>query len=224
MTEYITLPKRCKNITGQRFGRWIALGPVASINNRIHWLCQCDCGNTKSICYSVLAKGESKSCGCLQKEIVAERSTTHGMHNHPLYRTWNGMLNRCHNPKTPSYCWYGARGIQVYGEWRNSFGAFADYVCALPDYMDKGRTLDRIDNSGNYEPGNLRWATTKGQMRNRRLNNRLSYKGETLCLEEWAERIGIDSDTLRARTGKLRWSAKKALETPLRADRRRNQP
>lgn len=123
---------------------------------------------------------------------------THG-HNgkfgaSPEYQTWNRMIQRCHNPKHTSFNLYGGRGIQVCPEWRASFQAFLDHVGPKPG---KGFSLDRFpNNNGNYEPGNVRWATPMDQARNTRRNKFVTHEGETLCVAEWAKRLGINANSV----------------------------
>lgn len=124
------------------------------------------------------------------------------------------MIVRCTDSANDSYARYGGRGIAVCDEWRHDFQAFHDYVTQLPNYGEKDYTLDRIDNNGNYEPGNVRWATPTQQNRNTRTNRTITYNGETKCLAEWASTIGIQLGTLWYRLH-VGWSVEAALTTPL---------
>ena len=109
-----------------------------------------------------------------------ERFTTHGFKGQPVYNTWCMMLARCRNKNSPSYKYYGGRGIRVCDEWMTDAGAFIRYITKLPHYKEKNYTLDRIDNDGNYEPGNVRWATKSEQCINRRpLPNKFGLTGVT---------------------------------------------
>lgn len=195
--QFITLSGYAKNITGQRFGRLVALGPIGrSSDRKIIWLCRCDCGNTCTPTGKSLRSGNTKSCGCLRDESARARFTKHGYTMHPLYGTWRKMISRCHALGEDSFSNYGARGIEVCAEWRDSFESFCDYVSQLSHYSTDGYTLDRIDNDGNYEPGNVQWATHMEQLRNTRRNRFYTWNGITKCLTDWANEYGISRRAL----------------------------
>jgi hypothetical protein len=153
------------NISGRRFGRLIA-------NVRIgkKWLCACDCGQTKEINPSNLKRGFTKSCGCMNREMSAKRNAmlkqTHGMTNSVEYKTWQGMHQRCGNPKDKDYRHYGARGITVCERW----GSFQNFYEDMGDKPD-GLSIDRIDNDAGYSLDNCRWATPVTQANNKRHRN-----------------------------------------------------
>ena len=128
------------------------------------------------------------------------------------YGTWSDMKQRCSNPRHRKYHRYGGRGIVVCERWQCFKNFFAD-MGRRPSIR---HSLDRIDNNGNYEPGNCRWATTKQQARNTVSNQLVSFQGETLCLAEWAERKGIKPLTLRARIFEYGWTVERAMTTPVR--------
>lgn len=158
------------DMTGQKFGRLTVIAEGGKTKSRnTMWVCRCDCGNiTSPINGAFLRDGHTTSCGCLKREKTVSRSTTHGKRNTRIYRIWHDMKTRCHYPKNINFPDYGGRGISVCDEWRSSFVAFYDYVSQLPHFGASGYTLDRINNNGNYEPGNVRWATSVEQRHNRR--------------------------------------------------------
>lgn len=192
---------------GRRFGKVVILSQSASRNGRRMWECQCDCGKLTVIRAELLRSGRTKSCGCLRYET---RNATHGMSKLPEYRVWKSMMTRCFNPHTERFKNYGGRGITICAEWK-SFPNF---------YRDMGRrpsphhSIDRINNSGDYEPGNCRWATTVQQARNGRCTRIITYAGVSACLTEWAERLGMRMQVLHHRLSRG-WTVRRALTTPL---------
>ena len=159
--------KRIKNdLTGKRFGRWVVVG-LSEKSARVKWLCVCDCGAQKEVLAFSLTSGDSKSCGCFNKQRTSEYHTTHGLSKTPTYRIWHGMKQRCLNPNCNGYHNYGGRGITVCASWKNSFENFLDDMGERPFL---GAELDRINNNGNYEKSNCRWVSKKQNANNRRSN------------------------------------------------------
>ena len=130
-----------------------------------------------------------------------------------LYMIWNTMKQRCYVKSSTSYKRYGAKGITVCDEWRNSFYAFRDWALAN-GYSDE-LTIDRIDSRGNYEPTNCRWATYKEQANNTSKNIKFTYNGETHTIPEWSDIVGINAMALRYRIVYAKWPLEKALTTPI---------
>jgi hypothetical protein len=182
--------KKMKKIEiNERFGRLTVLEEVPresrpSPTGR-YYLCQCDCGNQKIVRAYNLTSGNSSSCGCLQKEIVANIQKKHGLKNSRLYVVWQHMRGRCERKTDKAYKWYGGRGITICEEWRNDFQAFYDWAMAN-GYADN-LTIDRIDVNGNYEPNNCRWISNAEQQRNKRDNVRITFEGRTQTISEWAK-------------------------------------
>ncbi len=215
MPTFITLSRNARDITGQRFGRLTALGPVElGPRGGVRWLYQCECGKT-TVTYAISKKKpESQSCGCLRNELARARATTHGKTGTRLYKTWHGMITRCHTLNDQAYHHYGGRGIKVCDLWRESFEEFEWHVAQLPYFNEEGRSLDRINNNGDYEPGNVQWATAAEQKRNTRRTVMLTYNGKTQCLVDWARELGTVKGTLQRRL-KAGWSVEDTLGTPI---------
>lgn len=129
-----------------------------------------------------------------------------------IYRKWQHMIQRCHNPNDRDYPQYGGRGITVCDRWRYSFAAFIEDVGTAPS---ERHTLDRIDNSKGYEPNNVKWATQKEQANNRRSTKLLTINGVTRPLSEWCEEVGIGSKTVLYRLKHMGMSHEDAVFTPL---------
>jgi len=132
---------------------------------------------------------------------------------HKLHPIWRGMKARCYNPKALKYKHYGARGIEICDEWRNSYQKFYDW--AINNGYVEGLTLDRINVNGNYEPTNCRWVTKTIQNRNKRNNRYLTYNGETKTICEWSEITGIPHTVLYNRIAFHKWDVESALTIPV---------
>ena len=207
-----------QDLTGRRFGRWTVIKYLGAEKNKSVYLCRCDCGNEVKVRANNLLSGTSTSCGCVFREKLKGNTwgRTHNISFSPTYQTWSGIKFRCENPNSGEYAAYGGRGITVCERWQK-FENFLEDMGERP----KGKTIDRIDVNGNYEPSNCRWATPKEQARNRRSNTLITYNGETKTLAEWAEITGICSNTISNRIKNLGWNVGKALTTPSTIPRRK---
>lgn len=161
--------------TGNRYGRLtvlaLELDGRGSAGERL-WRCHCDCGNECVVGGGKLHSGNTKSCGCLHADVMTANAS-HGMSSSSECKSWTAAKDRCFNSKNKRFRDYGGRGITMAPEWRDDFAAF--FACVGP--RPTGRSLDRIDNDGNYEPGNVRWATRSQQQMNRRAGGALHAAG-----------------------------------------------
>ncbi len=141
----------------------------------------------------------------------------HGLRDAPEYQVWKGMKQRCENPKHKSFNDYGGRGIRVCQRWRDSFAAFLEDMGNRPSPR---HNIDRIDNNGDYEPGNCQWVLRRVNNRNRRVNHLLTFNGRTQTMTDWAAELGISLQTLAWRLNTAKWPAGKALSHGRRDSRR----
>lgn len=205
------------SLIGKRFGRLTVVKLSSLAYGRgSYWWCTCECGSrSRLFSGSELNRGNTKSCGCLTREIVSQRNRTHGKSDTVEWKTWQAMRKRCTNPLHPHYPSYGGRGIRVCDAWINSFETFLKDMGhkPSPEY-----SLDRLNNEGHYEPANCAWRTSRQQQNNRRTTVQLTHQGQTMSLAYWAERTGIKHTILyrRIREG---WSVERALTTPVRAQK-----
>jgi hypothetical protein len=213
------------DLTGQRFGRLVALRQVASREHGGqkfgYWLCRCDCGNETEVMTANLKKGNTKSCGCLNLELARERFReiatpfTHGRNMRDrTYASWSSMLRRVRHGEL-----YIERGISVDPKWLK----FENFLADMGERPD-GMTIDRIDNDGPYAPGNCRWASPEVQMSNRSNTRNLTYEGRTQSVAQWAREFGLNRNVLFNRITIYGWDTERALKTPPRPQAPRRAP
>ncbi len=214
-----------KDLTGKRFvDLEVVELDIENSSKRTRWLCKCVCGKTKSILSGSLLDGKSLSCGCKVGENIAKAQTKHGMCKSSEYKIWNIMVQRCRTDR--SYASYSMKGIKVCERWSYPHG-FVNFYEDMGPRPSAKHSIDRIDNNGNYEPSNCRWATAKQQARNKTSNVVVEIDGKKKCISEWAEELGIE-DANFASTVRIRiqhgWEPAKAVLTPIRKCRSQKNP
>lgn len=202
---------------GTRFSRLIVVSAAEPVSRpsggkpRLRWLCLCDCGVEKIVRQEYLKSGNTRSCGCLYRESRHTARLTHGQTKTPLHRVWMTMKERCHNPNNHKYPDYGGRGITVCPAWRESFEAF---LADMGERPSTGHSIERINNDGNYEPSNCRWATPDEQSANRRNNIWVEWQGRRMILRDAIATAGLPRKSVERRL-KRGWTLERALTTPL---------
>ena len=210
---------RGRDITGERFGRLVAIKKTSWNNGRdghgCKWLFQCDCGNTVEYRVQDVTCGKYVSCGCREKETQQENKykPTHGASDTSLYAIWCTMKARCYNENNQKYYRYGARGIKMCNDWKDSFESFQSW--ALTNGYSSVLSIDRIDNDGDYCPENCRWVNAYVQANNKSTNRYITYNSQTHTLSEWSRIVDIPYSTIYSRIYRLNWSIEDALTVPL---------
>lgn len=193
-----------ESVLSEKYGKLKPLKELR-LKNRRAFYCKCDCGNFKNIFLKYLRNGDTRSCGCINKKETSARFKKHGMSRTNEYNIWLAMISRCENVKNKSFLNYGGRGISVCSSWKK-FENFIKDMGKKPENL----TLDRIDNDGNYEPNNCRWATRKQQSRNTSRNVYIEYNGENMCVKDWAIKLGVRDKLIHERIS-YGWPIEKVL-------------
>lgn len=190
------------DITGMRFGKLLIVKACGKNKQGGYmWECLCDCGVTITASGSSIRYGNTRSCGCTHRGLIGKLMQTHGMSSTRLYKVFHAMHARCSNPKNKVYHFYGARGIRVCERWRKPEG-FADFVADM-GIPEDGMTIDRINNDGNYEPSNCKWASRGEQSNNRRSTHLVTWRNQTRNLTQWSSLLGKRSSWLSKRLKRL---------------------
>ena len=213
------------DLTGQVYGRLTVIKRVddyisPSGSRKVQWLCKCKCGKEVIVTGNNLKNGNSKSCGCYNRELLPKINSTHNASNTRLYHIWTCMKDRCYNPKNKKYKDYGGRGIIICDEWINDFEAFANwaYDNGYIENVSRGEcTIDRIDVNGNYCQQNCRWVNQKVQTNNKRNNHYITYNGETHTVTEWNNILGYKKGVLSRRIFSG-WSIEDAFTKPVKSN------
>lgn len=215
-------PPNFIDLTNKRFGRLVVLGIAKHEPKHITWNCKCDCGNEIEIYGANLRKGNTKSCGCYQKEqatkIIKNQkrpakspNRTHGLSQEKIYYHWTSMKSRC-KPNYHNHNSYYDKGVKVCDEWKH-FEGFRDW--AYSHGYNDNLTLDRIDYNGNYEPDNCRWVNWKTQANNKSTNVFITIDGKTKTLKEWSDYYGLNYGMVKARHRKG-WSTEELFKPKIR--------
>lgn len=190
-----------KDYAGQRFGRLTVVHfshrhRTPSGQTKLKWRCRCDCGESVVVGSASLAGGNSRSCGCLAREVRGKARVTHGMSHTTEYTIWKGLNARCNDKSATSYHRYGARGIKVCKRWAGSFEAFIGDMGRRPTPR---HSIERVDNDGDYSPENCEWALPAEQARNRRSSVLVRIGNETKCATDWALENGVNPKNAQRR-------------------------
>lgn len=191
--------KRIEVKEGERYGRLTIVRevePVGSKHKRVRrFLCRCDCGNEIICRLPNLKSGTTRSCGCYRKFVASNRRDCHHLNNTRIYRIWCGMKRRCYNKHNEHFDRYGGRGIIVCDEWKTNFMNFYDWD--MSNGYDDKLSIDRINNEGNYEPSNCRWANQKQQVVNSTAAIKCSLGGNIVSLSDIADILGVSFKRIR---------------------------
>ena len=203
-----------KDITGQKYGKLTVLGLAEHCPGKwSKWLCQCDCpaGTTVVAFKENLTKkgGHTTSCGCINQQRAKMFRYKHGLTGTPEFSSWRRMMARCYDSRERKYQDYGGRGITVHGPWHDA----AVFVAGMGPKPTPKHEIDRINNDGNYEPGNCRWATRKEQMNNTRACHYLEHDGKRMTVTQWSEYLGWSRAMLFSRL-QDGWDVARILTTP----------
>lgn len=191
---------------GSSFNRLTIINVISG--NKVTALCSC--GNTKVLNVCHIRTGRVKSCGCLQRDNLSKRLTTHNLSNHPLYTVWINMKSRCYKENNDRYKRYGGRGITVCDSW---FDFHNFYSWAIANGWELGLTIERKELNNNYTPDNCTWIKKEVQQKNTSRSRLITFDNRTMTITDWAQTLGIKTQTLFARINNYGWSIEKSFTT-----------
>lgn len=197
---------------GTKFGRWTIIGDG---QGRHKWLCKCDCGTVKEVDRYCIMSGGSVSCGCYRADLMRGEPISH--EKKVLKSRYKGIKRRCYSPTHSIYFKYGAKGIGMCDEWKNSFESF--YQWAIANGFREDLTIDRIDCKGNYCPENCRWVDKYVQANNKSNVKKYLYNDQMLTIPQISELCGIDANSIYHRIKVMKWSVERATTTPVEVGR-----
>lgn len=196
---------------GDRLYRLVAIRFIEKRKFGNLWEFKCDCGKITQKIDCNASRGQVKSCGCQRTDSNKERMTTHGLCKTPEYQIYHGMKQRCCNPDERAFPNYGGRGIKVCDRWLEGF---ENFIADMGPRPSKKHSIDRIDNNGNYEPGNCRWTTIDVQLFNRRTTSFVTYEGVTKPIREWCAELNMKLVTFKGRI-RRGWTVEKLINQPV---------
>ena len=192
--------------TGKKYNRLTCI-KWEHRKNGIYWLCKCECGNETWVESSNLGSGSVKSCGCALNHV----NQVHGMSHTRIHSIWSKMMDRCHNPNSNQYKWYGAEGKTVCDEWHGTDGFIRFYEWALANGYTDDLTIERKDVNRGYSPDNCCWIPHNQQTWNTRVSKRLTVNGETLSVPQLSQKYGVSKANIHNRID-LGWSPEEIVE------------
>jgi hypothetical protein len=196
------------NLVGQRFGHLMVLSRHGSKKNNVVWRCQCDCGNISLVTTNGLRTGDHTSCGCRRGGVTHGHTRGGNGSASPTYASWKSMISRCTLPSNAGFAYYHELGITICDRWES----FGNFLADMGERPSLAHSLDRFpDQKGNYEPGNVRWATRIEQANNRSTNHLFPFEGEMLTYREISRRTGLPEERLRHRLLRAGWSVADAV-------------
>jgi hypothetical protein len=200
-----------KDLTGQKFNYLTVIEHAGKNDINKHlYLCKCDCGNTTITVGESIKSGNTKSCGCMRKQMIVDKNFKHGYAKQPMYNVWCTVKDRCLNPNNKSYANYGGRGICLSKDWDD----YKNFHRDMSFTYKHGLTLERVDNEKGYSKDNCVWASRITQCNNTRRNHLIEYEGKILTVSQMSREYNMKPYIVQKRISSG-WSIEKALLTPI---------